>query len=175
MQNYGPLKDNLENIAMKFEKMNNDYVFMKEKFVEFEEEYQITINFKECHVAICQNGGLIGICKKKGFLDITRGTKINNYIIVMYQNLKRKYLIPIDWNYKEKWVINLEFNEKEQLYAICNDGTIFKIDILTQKAVPKKSSDSFKNENIVKAKLIDNGFIALTVDGNFFYSKDNFF
>ena len=172
MQNYGDLKDNLESIAMKFEKMNNEYVFMKEKFVEFEEECQIKINFKECHVAICQNGGLIGICKKKGFLDITRGTKINKYIIVMYQNLKRKYLIPIDWNYKEKWVICLEFNEKEQLYAICNDGTIFKIDILTQKAVPKKSSDSFKNENIVKAKLIDNGFIALTVDGNFFYSKD---
>lgn len=165
--------ENLESIAVNFEKMSNDYVFMKERFVSFaSNEEKININFKECHVAICPNGGLIAICKKKGFLDITRGSKINKYIIVMYQNAKRHYLIPIDWNYKERYVINLEFNEKEQLYAICNDGTILKIDILTQKAIQKKSSESFKNQPILKAKLIEKGFIALTVDGNFFYIKD---
>ena len=90
----------------------------------------------------------------------------------MYQNKIKRYLIPIDWNYRERWVIDLEFNEKEQLYAIWNDGLIYKIDILTQKVVPKKSSDVFKNQPIVKAKLVEKGFIALTVDGNFYYSKD---
>ena len=167
--------ENLENIALNFEKMNNDYVFMKEKLVgfDFEENYdKININFRECHIAIAKNGGLIGICKKKGFLDITRGSKINNYILVTYQNLKKRYLIPIDWNYKERWVIDLEFNEKEQLYAICNDGIIFKIDILTQKALQKKSSEFFKNQAIIKAKLVENGFIALTVDNNFVYVND---
>ena len=44
----------------------------------------MTINSKECHVAICLNGGLIAIFKK-GFLNITRGTKINDEIIVMHQ------------------------------------------------------------------------------------------
>ena len=173
------LSEKLENkfnpVAIGFEKMSEDYVFMKEKLVDFDTEDdlgKININFKECHVAIGQNGGLIAICKKKGFLDITRGSKINNYIIVMYQNKIKRYLIPIDWNYRERWVIDLEFNEKEQLYAICNDGLIYKIDILTQKAIPKKSSDVFKNQPIVKAKLVEKGFIALTVDGNFYYSKD---
>ena len=173
MKKKSPL-DNLDSIAVNFEKMTNDYVFMKEKFADynFDDIDKVIINFKECHVAICPNGGLIAICKKKGFLDITRGSKINKYIIVMYQNAKRKYLIPIDWNYKERYVINLEFNEKEQLYAICNDGSILKIDILTQRVVQKKSSDFFKNQQIEKAKLIDNGFIALTHDGNFVYAKD---
>ena len=167
--------DNLENIAVNFEKMNDEYIFMKEKLIAFnfeEEAEKVNINFRECHVAICQNGGLIAICKKKGFLDITRGSKINKYIIVMYQNAKRKYLIPIDWNYKEKWIVNLEFNEKEQLYGICNDGTIFKISILTQRAKQQSSSDIFKYQPIVKAKLLEKGFIALTIDGNFYYAKD---
>lgn len=167
--------ENLENFAVYFEKMNDNYVYMKEKFVEFiyeDEIEKVNINFRECHVAICPNGGLIAICKKKGFLDITRGSKINKYIIVMYQNAKRKYLIPIDWNYRERWVVDLEFNEKEQLYAICNDGIIYKINILTLKAIQKKSSEFFKNQSIVKAKLVENGFIALTVDGNFVYAKD---
>ena len=167
--------ENLENFAVYFEKMNDNYVYMKEKFVEFvydDEMEKVNINFRECHVAICPNGGLIAICKKKGFLDITRGSKINKYIIVMYQNAKRKYLIPIDWNYRERWVVDLEFNEKEQLYAICNDGIIYKINILTSKAIQKKSSELFKTQPIVKAKLVENGFMALTVDGNFFYVKD---
>ena len=173
MKKKSPL-DNLESIAVNFERMTNDYVFMKVKFADYEHDDidKININFRECHVAICPNGGLIAICKKRNFLDITRGSKINKYIIVMYQNAKRKYFIPIDWNYKERYVVNLEFNEKEQLYAICNDGTILKIDILTQRAIQKQSSDFFKNQQIEKANLIDNGFIALTSDGNFVYAKD---
>jgi len=66
----------------------------------------------------------------------------------MHQNDKRKYLIPIDWNYKDKWIINLEFNDKEQLYRICNDGSILKINILNLRAEQKITSEVFKNESI---------------------------
>ena len=159
----------LEGIVLNTEKFNENFILMKEQFTEFREEDKVKINFKECHVAICPNGGLIAICKKKGFLDITKGTKINNYIIVMHQDAKRKYLIPIDWSYKDKWVVDLEFNDKEQLYAICNDGSIFKMDILNLKAEPKVSSELFKNEYIFKCKLFEKGFIALTNDGNIYY------
>ena len=164
--------ETLENISLNFEKMNDEYVFMKEQFVEFDEGSKMTFNFKEWNIAICPNGGLIAACKKKGILDITKGSKINKNIIVTYQNLHTKYLIPIDWDYKKTWIILLDFNEKEQLYAICNDGSIFKIDLATQKAVPKPSSSIFENEPIVKAKLFQNGFIALTLNGDFYYVPD---
>ena len=171
MENQINIVDIVQSISTNFETMTKDKIFMKETLVEFEND-KFKINFRDCHVAICPNGGMIAICKKKGVYDISKGTKINQYIIVMYQNIKKKYLIPIDWNYKERYVINLEFNAKEQLYAICNDGTILKIDILIQKAVQKKSSEVFKYQNIVKAKLFEDGFVALTVDKNFFYVKD---
>ena len=87
-------------------------------------------------------------------------------------NFKKKYLIPIDWSYKSKYFILFDFNEKEQLYGICNDGTIYKIDILTQKAVEKITSNLFLRENIEKAKLYEEGFIALTKEGNFYYVND---
>ena len=171
MKNKSPI-DIIENLAIYIEQLDNSFILMKEQITEFKEIDKIKITFKECHVAICPNGGLIAICKKKGFLDITKGTKINNNIIVMHQDAKRKYLIPIDWNYKEKWVVNLEFNEKEQLYAICNDGSILKIDILNLKAESKITSESFKTEQIYKCKLFENGFIALTINGNFYYIKN---
>ena len=164
--------DILEDLAINMEKLEDNFILMKEQFIEFRDADKIKINFKECHVAICPNGGLIAICKKKGFLDITKGTKLNSYIIIMHQDAKRKYLIPIDWSYKDKWVVDLEFNEKEQLYAICNDGTIFKFDILNLKAEQKVSCEIFKNEAIVKCKLFEKGFIALTIEGNFYYVSD---
>ena len=164
--------ETLENIALNFEKMSDDYIFMKEQFVDFEQDNKIKFNFKEWHIAMCPNGGLIAACKKKGILDITKGSKINKNIIVTYQNLRTKYLIPIDWDYKKTWVVLLDFNEKEQLYAICNDGTIFKIDITTQKAVKKSTSSIFENEPIIKAKLFEKGFIALTLNGDFYYVPD---
>ena len=163
--------ESLENISVNFDKVK-DAIYMKEKLYEFKELDKININFKECHVSICPNGGLISICKKKNYLDLNKKSKINNNIIVMYQTCKKKYFIPIDWSYKDKYFILLDFNEKEQLYGICNDGSIFKIDILTQKAVPKVTSPIFSKEYIVKAKLFEDGFVALTAQGNFYYVKD---
>ena len=161
--------DILEDIALNIEKIDENFILMKEQLCEFKDGDKIKINFKECHVAICPNGGLIAICKKKGFLDISKGSKINNNIIIMNQKSKRKLYISIDWNYRVRWIVTFEFNEKEQLYAICNDGSIYKINILNVKAEPKVSSELFKNEEIEKCKLYKNGFIALTVDGNIYH------
>ena len=162
----------LEDIGLNIEKIEGNFILMKEQLSEFKKEDKIKINYKDCFVAICPNGGLIAICKKKGFLDITKGSKINKNIIIMNQNGKNKIYIPIDWNYNNKWVVHFEFNHKEQLYAICNDGSIYKIDILNIKAVPKISSEFFKNEEIEKCKLYKNGFIALTVEGNIYQVPD---
>ena len=109
-----PYNEILEEMSLKMDKIDNNFILMKEQISEFKQENNIKINFKDCHVAICPNGGLIAICKKCGYLDITKGSQINKNIIVMNQNAKRKIYIPIDWNYKYKYIINLEFNEKEQ-------------------------------------------------------------
>ena len=164
--------DVLEDMALNIEKIDDSFILMKEQLSEFKLGDKIKINFKECHIAICPNGGLIGICKKKGYLDITKGSKINKNIIIMNQNGQRKIYIPIEWNYKYKWIIDFEFNYKEQLYAICNEGSIYKINILNIKAEPKISSELFKNEEIEKCKLYKNGFIALTVEGNIYQISD---
>ena len=159
----------LEEMYLNMDKIDNNFILMKEQISEFKPEDQIKINFKDCHVAICPNGGLIAICKKKGYLDISKGSQINKNIIIMHQNAKRKIYIPIEWNYRVRWIVNLEFNYKEQLYAICNDGSIFKINLLNRKAEQKITNELFKTEEIEKCKLFKNGFIALTVDGNIYH------
>ena len=164
--------ESIENFGINFDKIKDNQVFCNEQIIEIKEEDKIYINFRECFVAISPNGGLIGICKKKGFLDITKGSKLNEYIIIMHQNFRKKYYIHIDWEYKQTYFILFDFNEKEQLYGICNDGSIYKMDILKQKAVQKISSEIFKNENIEKAKLYEEGFMALTKWGNFYFIKD---
>ena len=153
-----------------FEKTEGTNYFMKEQITYFEKPEKI--DFKECHVAMSPNGGLVAICKKKSFLDIAKGTKLNDNILIMYQDAKQKFYIPINWDYKKRWIICLEFNENEKLYGICNDGTVYKFDIVIQKALLASSSQKFSLDNIIKAKLFMEGFIALTINGNFYYTKD---
>ena len=167
-----PYNEILEEMSLKMDKIDNNFILMKEQISEFKQENNIKINFKDCHIAICPNGGLIAICKKCGYLDITKGSQINKNIIVMNQNAKRKIYIPIEWNYRVRWVVNLEFNYKEQLYAICNDGSIYKINLLNVILEPKITSEIFKTDEIEKCKLFKNGFIALTVDGNIYHIPD---
>ena len=153
-----------------FEKTDGANYFMKEQITCFEKPEKI--DFKECHVAICKNGGLVAICKKKSFLDIAKGTKLNDNILVMYQDSKQKFYIPINWEYKKRWIVCLEFDEDEKLYGICNDGTIYKLDIVIQKAILVSSSQKFSLDNIIKAKLFMKGFISLTINGNFYYTNN---
>ena len=153
-----------------FEKTEGTNYFMKEQITDFEKPEKI--DFKECHVAMSPNGGLIAICKKKSFLDIAKGTKLNDNVLIMYQDARQKFYIPISWEYKERWIICLEFNEDEKLYGICNDGTIYKFDIVTQRALLVSSIQKFVLDNIIKAKLLMKGFVSLSVNGNFYYTID---
>ena len=159
-----------DSINNYFEKTEGINYFMRESLINFERPEKI--DFKECHVAICPNGGLVAICKKKSFLDISKGSRLNDNILVMYQNAKQKFYIHINWEYKKRWIICLEFDEKEKLYGICNDGTVLKMDIVTQRALIVTSNHKFERDNIIKAKLFMDGFISLTFNGNFYYTKN---
>ena len=169
-------KNEIENKEGKEEKEEKEEKGEKEENEEKRFQKKVNnifnINFKGCHVALCPNGGLIAICKKKGYFDIKKGSKINKFIIVMHQTTYKKYYIPIDWSYMQHYFILFDFNEKEQLYGICNDAEIYKIDILTEKAIPKLTSEILKEENIDKAQFYKDGFIALTGKGRIYYIKE---
>ena len=164
--------EHIENLANNFDEMGPEYTFMKEKITNFNFPTKFKINFQGCHIAISRNGGLMAICKKKSFLDTQRHSKVNSNVLVMTQNTKQIYTIPITWNYNERYVISFDFTDNGKLYGICNDGAIYKFDILTNKAIEQPTSELFKKEKLKKAKFIENGFIALTTTGDFYYVKD---
>jgi hypothetical protein len=113
----------LENISSLFEEMeiknknkNKDIPkFMKEQITDYDKLDLFKINFNYCHIAITKNGGLIAICKKKGFIDISKSGNLGKFIIVMYQDAKKIYHIPIDWNYNKRWIVCLDFTKKDDL------------------------------------------------------------
>ena len=162
----------LDLIAADFIQTNSQVYYSKDKIVDLDKSKKLILQFNFIIVAISRNGGLIALCKTKGYFEI-KGTKINDYIIVMHQNAKTLYYIPIDWDYKTRYIVSMEFNEKEQLYAFCNDGTLYKIDILTQKARDTNFTNQIiKSEGIHKAKLFEKGYIALTEKGSIYLIED---
>ena len=163
--------DNLELIAADFIQTESQVNYLKQKIVELNKSDKLTIKFNFLHVAISKNGGLIALCKRKDYYDLTK-SRINDNIIVMHQDATKRYHIPLKWDNKNKYVVDLEFNEKEQLYAFCNDGTIYKIDILTEKAVEKLTSEIIKSEGVEKVKLFEDGFLALTQKGVIYLVED---
>ena len=170
---YDEIEENIEFIGNCFENLTPDISFMKEKITDYYFPTKFKINFKDCHIAISRNGGLMAICKKKSFLDTQRNSKINNNILVMSQNAKKYYSIPIIWDNKERFIISFDFTENGKLYGICNDGTIYKFSILTCQAKELITGDEFKKEKIYKVKFVENGFIALTEKTRtFYYVKD---
>ena len=164
--------EEIENLANEFDTMTPGNCFLKEKITNFYFPNKFKINFKDCHVAISKNGGLIAICKKKDFYDIQKHSYINYNILVMQQNAKHIITIPISWNNKKRWIIGFDFSENENLYGICNDGTIYKFDLLLREAKEQVTSEIFIKEKIYKVKFIERGFIALTNFGAFYYVKD---
>ena len=126
--------DYLELIAADFIQTDNSVTYTNEKIVELNKSEKLVLKYNFLHVAISRNGGLIALCKQKDYFDQTK-SRINNSIIILHQDATTRYFIPIEWDYSKRYVVNLEFNEKEQLFAFCSDGTIYKLDILTQKAI----------------------------------------
>ena len=159
--------DNLDIIAADYIETKSGINYRKDKIVELNKSEKLTLNFSFILIAISKNGGLIALCKQKDYYDITR-SRINDDIIVMHQDATNRYFIPIDWDYNQRYIVSIEFNENEQLFAFCNDGTILKLDILTQKAVEKVKSYKFELEGICKAKLFEKGYIILTERGTIY-------
>ena len=162
----------IEILGTNFKKMDEKMSFSKEQLSKFEKNEKLNINYKKCHVAISPNGGYVAVCKKRNFEDEDEFSKLHDYVLVMHQDGKTKYYLPIDWNYDTRWLVCFDFNEKEQLFGICNDGTIIKFDIINLKSVTKGTIDYFQNDNIEKAKFFQNGFLALTQKGIFYFIKD---
>ena len=166
------LLEKTESLANNFEEMSKNYCFIKEKITNFYYISKFKINFKHCFVAISKNGGLLAICKKKGYFDVQKNSLFNNNIVIMQQNAKHLFTIPITWNYQKRWLVAFDFSQNEKLYGICNDGTIYKFDILLKQAKEQLTSQILTQEQIYTAKFIEKGFIVLTCFGTFYYVKE---
>ena len=131
-------------------------------------------NYQYLFVALSKNGSLIAMCKTPNYFELgSKKSPIMSYVIVMHQDGKKYYKIKNKELFNKRNVVSLEFNYKEQLYAFCDDGEIFKIDILKEKAQKLDISYSkLTNERILKAKTFQKGFIILTEAGTIFYLKD---
>ena len=164
--------ENLENISNHFDEMAPNQFYMKEQITDFSNIEKFKINFTYCHIAISKNGGLIAICKKKGFLDMQKGAMLNKNVLVMFQDAVYRYYIPIRWDYDKRYVVCLDFSPKDNLYGILNDGGIMKFIYNERKHKEIVSPRSLREEGIVKAKFFDKGFIAFTQFENFYYIKD---
>ena len=165
--------EKLESLANDFDAVSPNNYFLKEKITNVYFTNKFRINYKEYFVAISKNGGLIATCKKKSeSLEKKYLRETTNTIIVMQQNGKRQYKITLTLNYAKRWIVAFDFSENENLYGICNDGTIYKFDILLQEAKEQVSTQAFETDNIIKAKFFQKGFIALTHYGIFYYIKD---
>ena len=130
------------------------------------------LNFKYLFVTICKNGGLIAMCKTPDYF-ISKDNPLNKHLIVMHQDSGTVYKI---WNsdlFTKRKLVGLEFNDKEQLYAFCDDGEIFKVDIIRKKVIQLPLNYiQLQNEKILKVKPFEKGFIILTGAGTIFYLKD---
>ena len=162
----------LEQISYSFDKMDKNNYYMLQQITDSRKARAIKINFNYCLIAISKNGGLIAVCKTKSFFDPVKSSRLNKNVIVMFQNSKTKYEIPIDWDYSKRWVVCLDFLVNQDLYGVLNDGGIFKFKYREniKKEVP--TSQTLQQENIIKAKFYENGFIAYTKFENFYYIKN---
>ena len=127
----------LDSLTSNIELFSKNEFLMKEQFTDFsriDKTKRTEIKFDDLHLTISKNGGLIAFCMKKGHYDISKKSKVNKNIIVMFQNSKTKYQIPIDWNNKDRYVVCLDFTAKQDLYAILNDGSVYKIKYNERKA-----------------------------------------
>ena len=146
--------------------------YLMQRITDFYKTYKIDISFNYCHIAISKNGGLIAVCKKKGYLDTSKSRKLNDNIIVMFQNANPLYYINIDWNFNKRWIVCLDFTIKQELYGILNDGGIFKFKYKEKIKKEKVTSKILKEEGIEDAKFFEKGFIAYTRLERFYYIKD---
>ena len=162
----------LENISNNFDNMTESQKYMKDRITDFSEIELFKINFTYCHIAINICGGIIAICKMKGFLDMQKGSQLNKNIVVMYQNGTLVNFIPISWDYNKKWIICLDFTPKDDLFGILSDGSIYKFNYFSKNYKEILTSAVLREQGVEKAKLFEDGFIAFTRFENIYYFKN---
>ena len=164
--------DYLDNLTTKIDAIDKNQFYLKENLVYFSQSEKIkpiNVKFTDQIVAMSPNGGLIAFCVKGGHYI---GKELSNNIIVMFQNSFKKSTIRIDWDNLKRFVICLDFTPKQVLYAILNDGKIYKVNYNTSKLKRKISPAALTQAGLISAKFFEKGFIALTLAGEFFYIKD---
>ena len=162
----------LENLPNHIEPIAKNQFYMKENLSYFSQTQKINpikLKFSDYNIAISNNGGLIAFCVKGGhYVDKSSNKKIEVY----FQNGFKKSTIMIEWDNLKKYVICLDFTPKQVLYAIINDGRIYKVNYNTSKLKQKISPNALTQAGLISAKFFEKGFIALTLGGEFFYIKD---
>lgn len=161
--------DQVESIATTFDKADDNVIFMKE-FLCKAKPIQGKIDFENCHVAMSKNGGLIAFIKRSN-LFIMDNNPIKENVRVFCQDRSNEKRIKYRNDDKEKQIVLFDFTDDEQLFAIFNEGTIYKFDIFNERFIEKTSGPTFKAEPIEKAKFFEKGFVALTKAGHFYVVK----
>ena len=167
--------DYLDNLSSDVETLDKNNYLIKEQFTDFsqlKEDKQLKLKFDDLHITLSKNGGLIALCMKQGHLDFKKNSKFNKNIIVMFQDSIKRFFIRIDWDNKKRYVICLDFTPKQELYAILNDGSVYKINYNEETLKQKISSSRLTEPGVIKAKFFEKGFIALTKTLEFYYIKD---
>ena len=159
--------DQVESIATTFDKPAENVIFMKELLVKTK-PLKPGIDFDNFHVAMSKNGGLVAFVKKSSYFIMDSSNPMRDSILCQDLSNEHRFRLKDD---KKKQIVLFDFTDDEQLFAILNEGTIYKFDICTNRFIEKTSGPIFKNDNIVKAKYFEKGFVAFTNSGNFYVVK----
>ena len=161
--------DQIESIATTFDKPAENVIFMKELLAKTK-PLKPGIEFDNFHVAMSKNGGLVAFVKKSSYFIMDSSNPMKDSARILCQDLSNEHRIRLRDD-KDKQIVLFDFTDDEQLYAIFNEGTIYKFDICTSRFIEKTTGPTFKADNIVKAKYFEKGFVALTNSGDFYIIK----
>ena len=155
--------EQVESIATTFDKPAENVIFMKELLAKTK-PLKPGIDFDNFHVAMSKNGGLVAFVKKSSYFIMDSSNPMRDSARILYQDLSNEHRIRLKED-KVKQIVLFDFTDDEQLFAI------FKFDICTNRFIEKTSGQTFKSDNIIKAKYFEKGFVALTNSGNFYVVK----
>ena len=119
--------DQVESIATTFDKPAENVIFMKELLAKTK-PLKPGIEFDNFHVAMSKNGGLVAFVKKSSYFIMDSSNPMKDSARILCQDLSNEHRIRLRDD-KDKQIVLFDFTDDEQLYAIFNEGTIYKFDI----------------------------------------------
>ena len=158
--------EDVDNIACSFDKPSDNMIFMKQSLTKTN---SITpeIDFDNFHIAMSKNGGMVAFVKKTSYFIMDSKSVMKTHVRLFYQDLNNEIQIKFEED-NNKPIILFDFTDDEKLYAILNNGTIWKFDLSTKRIVEKTTGPTFQLDNIVIAHYFQKGFVSLTNGGNFY-------